>query len=218
MRVRRLVPHEDQSRGHDGQDTAEPTAQPERVDADEAQQNDDEQQQRVHRRGALARLHRVRVAEQRRAGQHPSGTPVAEDHRCQPDVAAAARLALAVDTGEVDQERPGESGQHSGGEHRGVLHPVDADAQGLGRGGILAARPQPQSEGSPPQDEPGQRNQQQGEDGEDGQTGGDASQQAADVGDEEPVMLLELAKRGVCPTPSQRLEGRNLRRLGRAAS
>ena len=71
-------------------------APPPLPDRGDHQQCGDEQQQRVHRLAATAQTEALGIAEETRAGEQPAGSPVAEDHRGQADVAAATGLAVAV--------------------------------------------------------------------------------------------------------------------------
>ena len=57
----------------------------------------DRQEVGVDHVAAAAQLHRVGVAEERRAAREPARAPVAEDHRGEADEAAAGRLTLAVE-------------------------------------------------------------------------------------------------------------------------
>ena len=100
----------------------------------------------------------VGVAEQAGAHGEPARPPVAEDHRGEADVAAAAGLALQVDVrGDDGEEDAAEAGQAAGDDHGDVLVLVDVDAERLGGDRVLAAGPQPQAEGGAPQHPPGGR-------------------------------------------------------------
>ena len=69
--------------------------------------------------------------------------PVAEDHHRQGQEAetshAVLKLPLADAGGDVDDAA--QTAQHAGDQHAGVAHPVDIDAHGVRRLGMLAGIP-----------------------------------------------------------------------------
>ena len=120
----------------------------------------------MHRGAAIAQLERVGEAEQARAHGEPARPPVAEDHRGEADVAAAAGLALQVDVrGDQGEEGAAEAGEAAGDGDRRVLVGVHVDAERFGRDRVLAAGAQTQAEGRPPQQPPGADEQRDGDDG-----------------------------------------------------
>ena len=171
---------------------------------------------------AAAQLQRVGVAEQAGAGGQAAGAPVAEDHRGEADVAAAGRLALAVDAARATMARYGaaEAGEGAGHDDGDVLVLADVDAER--RGGVrrLAARAQTQAERRAPQDE--ERDPTSSEDRDDrdvADVGGDARDHAGEVGDEEPALLGDrLGRVGDHRQGDARRSAAIARRLRRAAA
>ncbi|CAM5690373.1 hypothetical protein SANTM175S_10202 [Streptomyces antimycoticus] len=170
-------------------------------------------------RPAVAQLQGVGVAEEPGAHREPARPPVAEEHGGVADVAAAAGLALVVDVradkGEEVAAEPGEGA----GDHLGrVLVEVDVDAEGLGRRRVLPAGPQPQSERGPPQGEEAAHDQEHGDDGQRGHVGDQTAEDAGDVRDQEPVVVLQIREPVGQSGDGERLDGVDLRGVLRRAA
>ncbi|CAM5694571.1 hypothetical protein SALBM217S_05740 [Streptomyces griseoloalbus] len=149
----------------------------------------------MHVGGAAAQVEAVGVAEEAGADGEAARHPVAEDHRGEADVAAAAGLALQVEgVGHDGQEDAAEAGQTAGDDHGEVLVLVDVDAEGLGGHRVLAAGAQPQAERGAPEDPPGAGDERDGDQGQPGDIGDQAAEQAGDVGDEEPALGVEVGQ------------------------
>ena len=120
----------------------------------------------------------------------PPGTPVAEDHRGEADVAAAAGLALQVEVGGDDREEgAAEAGEAAGDDHGDVLVLVDVDAERLGGDRVLAAGAQPQAErrcATGPTRCRGTAA--TASEGQPGDVGDQAAEDAGEVRDEEPAL------------------------------
>src|SRR5680860_817781 len=94
----------------------------------------EQQQHRVDRAATAAQLHGVGIAEQGRTADQATGTPVAEDHGSQADIATPTSLSVAVDVGSDEGEvTTTEAGQRAGDQHGNELVLVDVDAQRLCR-------------------------------------------------------------------------------------
>ena len=156
----------------------------------------------------VAEPQRVGVAERECAGEQAAGAPVAEDHRGEADVPAAAGLAGVEPAGRHQrQESAADAGEPAGDDDRDVLVEVDVDAERLGRLRVLAARPQPQAERRAPQHPGRDRHQREHHDAERRQAGGERTDERGDVGDEEPALLGEI-ERGVGDAGHGDLRGR----------
>ena len=145
----------------------------------------------MDRRAAAAQLEGVGEAEQPCTSGKAAGAPVAEDHGGQSDVATTVGLTLAVDAGrDLGEERATQTGKRPGDDDGDELHPIDVDAEGLGGDRALTHGAQSQAERSAPQDEVGRRDEQDGDDRQLGDLRRQAGQDAGQVRDEEPVVLL----------------------------
>ncbi len=142
---------------------------------------------------AAAQLQRLRVAEQQRAEGGAERHPVAEDHRGETDVPAPAGLALLEAVGgDHREEAAAEAGEGAGDEHRDRLVEVDVDAERLGGLRRLTAEAQTQTERRAPQHVRCRRDEQDGDERQPRHVRQQAAEDAGEVGDEEPVLALEI--------------------------
>ena len=142
-------------------------------------------------------LQRVGEPEQGRAAEQAGGSPVAEDHDGQADVAAVRGLPLPVGRARDDrQERPAEAGQATADRHRQVAQPDHLDAEALGRGRRLTRGPQPEAERGPPQHERRERHQQQRHDGRPGQLGQHPAQHPGGVREHRDLLRRTATRAG----------------------
>ena len=186
------VPRQERSREGERRDARPARTAEQLVDRQGEQEHGDEQQQPVQGDGALAERECLGVAEQQGPEEHPDRPPVAEDHRGQADVAAAARLPhLEARAGDHGEDRAAEAGERAGDQHGDELVAVDVHAQRLGRGRRLTAGPQAQAEAGAPQDPGGAEDQHQPDEDEGAEVLGEHLHDRREVADEEPVLLLE---------------------------
>ena len=176
-----------------------------------------EEQQRVHL-VATTQLESLGVTEEQRAEGGADRHPVTEDHRGETDVAAATRLALLESVGrDHREEATAETGETTGDDDGDRLVEVHVDAEGLGRLRRLTTAAQAQTERGLPQDEDRADDEADGEQREQRDVLRQTGEDAGDIGDEEPVVLLDVDE-SARPGKGDARDVRQARALGGATA
>ena len=129
------------------------------------------------------------------AGRHAGRSPVADDERGQAEEAAAADLVLLVAVGEQDHHGAAEPGQPTGDRHAVVAVAEHRHAEGVGGARALTGRAQAQAERRAPQHVGAGDEHAGGQDDVEAEVRRQALEEAGDVGDREPPLVLQPAER-----------------------